>query len=436
MALSDPAPPPDPSFGTIVAAYQTPDQNLAFVCSGAPRTRWSGQQMGTAYIYSSTPTSDQPNNFNLEATLTSENITSNSFGDGVVIDQVGGVVYVAVTDSTQMVNGLPNVGRVYLFKRTVGPIWVNVDTVTPTNPAGVEFFGASIDIGGGHIVVGAPGDNFGGGKTYFYDISNDKLVLRAEFNATGTFSSFGQTVAMGGNYALSYAAPAIVYFFEYTTQWANTDMIAGTLLFGSAFDVDGDGVAAIADADNSGTVTIYEVNTNGKWAEKGVVAYCPTNPCPPGFNFGADIALAPGYVLFGANDSVVLFSRNGPALTGLFQLYPGPHQSEIPDISIDFFGTVGVLGVPLSGAAYPFYAACQSSKFYGANCTTCPSTCTYDCYSTLTTAASPCLPGPTPNDDNTGTIVGAIFGVIILLALIGVGVWYYRTRSGYDQVVG
>lgn len=98
------------------------------------------------------------------------------------------------------------VGSIYLFE--VGPSgWVQTGKLFASDATEGDAFGASFDVDGDHLIVGAPGDDVGAnssGSAYAFEriggqwVQTQKLALQPPIEAV----SLGQYVAMSGNRAV------------------------------------------------------------------------------------------------------------------------------------------------------------------------------------------------------------------------------------------
>lgn len=141
-------------FGTDVAI----DGNRLVV--GAPGV---GLDAGAAYVYRRTGST-----WNLEGTLTASNAdTGDGLGDALAIDG---------TTVAAGVRGAGSGGRAYVFARS-GGAWSQQAELDNTEAELLDAFGASIDVDGDSVVVGAPGDDNG------LAVNQGEAVL---FTRTGT----------------------------------------------------------------------------------------------------------------------------------------------------------------------------------------------------------------------------------------------------------
>lgn len=109
--------------------------------------------------------------------------------------------YVVVGGQYEASGGYAYAGNVYVFNAADGAL---VATLTSPSPARMGCFGASVAIGGGYIVVGAPNEGAGGysyaGKVYVFNATDMALVATLASPSQQQSGAFGASVAIGGGY--------------------------------------------------------------------------------------------------------------------------------------------------------------------------------------------------------------------------------------------
>src|SRR4030095_47256 len=80
-------------------------------------------------------------------------VNGDAFGSSVAIDEFG--VYMVIGAPTKAIGGTPGKGAVYLFFRN-GPTWQLVQQLVASDGGLNDFFGTSVAISAGTILVGAP----------------------------------------------------------------------------------------------------------------------------------------------------------------------------------------------------------------------------------------------------------------------------------------
>ncbi|MDX2034245.1 MAG: hypothetical protein SF339_26455 [Blastocatellia bacterium] len=122
------------------------------------------------------------------------------FGHSVAIDGDTAVVGV-FADS---VGSARAQGSAYVFTRTATG-WVRTKQLFAFDGAAHDWFGYSVAISGGTIVVGAPGKSIGGnqaqGAAYFFVRSGEDWILQARAFGNAAQDHFGWSVSIDGNLA-------------------------------------------------------------------------------------------------------------------------------------------------------------------------------------------------------------------------------------------
>ncbi|MCW1913407.1 hypothetical protein OJ996_07475 [Luteolibacter sp. GHJ8] len=182
-----PLPSPGNGYGTAVDL----NGNLAAVSAlGEPSA--PAQNSGAVYVYRKTGTT-----WAQEARLTSSTPNDNEgFGAAVAIE--GDVLAVV----TQFDNSPSNTSSIQIF-RTFGSSWNHQETIQP-NPLGYYFIGSPIDMDGGVLVVGVPGEVFGPsvvGALWVYQVNQGGVTGPTKIFSSGMVpqEGFGGSVAIKGN---------------------------------------------------------------------------------------------------------------------------------------------------------------------------------------------------------------------------------------------
>ena len=153
----------------------------------------SGTQSGTAFVYSKTIIGWVQN-----SKLTASDAAAYSyFGYSVAISDSHAVVgaYGADNDS----------GSAYIYSVQTDGSWIQDSKITASDPAVEDFFGYSVAISDGYIVVGAYGDDDIGsssGSAYLYTQQTDNnWVQRSKFTASDSlaYNQFGYSVGISGD---------------------------------------------------------------------------------------------------------------------------------------------------------------------------------------------------------------------------------------------
>lgn len=194
--LNSPTGTPLDGFGFSVAM----SGNYAFIGSALYN---NGGNSGRLYIYNVVSGS-------LVKTIENPNAYGSTAGDkfGREIAASGNYVIVGVQEEDDA--GGTDSGKAYIFKTTNGT-WSDaslVYTLNNPNPYGTsayDSFGEAVAISGNYAIVGAGSeDNDNGifGRAYIYNVTNGSLVYTLTDPDTGALSNFGTAVDIRGNYAI------------------------------------------------------------------------------------------------------------------------------------------------------------------------------------------------------------------------------------------
>ncbi len=277
--------------------------------------------------------------------------------DGLAGDRFGGSVAVngdtiAVGANQDDVDSLnDNRGSVYIFTRVAG-VWIEQTKLFANDRQNNDFFGSSVALSGGTLVIGAFGvvvaGNANQGAAYVYVGAGPIWIEQAKLTASdgATDDSFGQAVAINGN--------TIVVGAIFDDIGANTDQGSayvfvggGTVWneqvklinpaneavssFGFSVAISGDTivVGAVADtvvASQQGTATVF-TRSGTVWSiEQTLTAAAPT----PNERFGDSVGISGNTIVVGASQTVVsntsgsayLFTRSGTVWTQQNQFTP------------------------------------------------------------------------------------------------------------------
>ena len=252
-------------FGTSVAM----DGNYAVV--GA---RGESSNAGAAYIYKR----GVDGNFTLlQKIVASDNAASTNFGSRVAIEGE----YVVVGKYGDDAGGT-DTGSIYIFKNDGSDNFTQTQKIQAADHQASDYFGISLDISGGYIVVGAHAEDQKGtdaGAAYIFKNSNGTFVQTQKLTASnaGASDNFGGTVAIDGNYVIVAAQgedtgvtdAGMVYVFKNEggsfvekTQLQASNRSGGDY-FGNSIAIDGDYVVIGASGDdattfNAGSVYIFK----------------------------------------------------------------------------------------------------------------------------------------------------------------------------------
>ncbi len=342
---------PDDVYGSSVAV----DQSLLVV--GAPWADATGTTLdsGRAYVYRQLGSS-----WVEEARLTpSDPTTAGLFG--VSVAMMGNTIAVGAPGARA--GGVPQ-GAVYMFER-VGGAWTEVARLSAADALWGDEFGASLDLDGSLLLVGAPG-RFGiaanSGAAYLFE----RLVVwsqQAKFVASDSeeLDRFGEAVAIYGTRA-AVGAPSeddpikesgAVYIYEgFGTVWNEVAKLKPADAvpfdaFGSALALWGERLIAGAPGGTwvgvkSGSVVMYESSVSG-WLQLDRIL---PNDLGAGDRFGTAVSMHADKLIVGgprhdgsSGDSGAAWffgwaGTNWLQLATLSAPSPGPHYNFGSSVSL------------------------------------------------------------------------------------------------------
>jgi hypothetical protein len=276
---------------------------------------------GAAYIYRRTGTNTWDTGTKIVA---SDPEASAFFGESVSIS--GDYVIVGAPEKN-LDGNTTNVGAAYIFRRTGINTWDSGTQVvaSDTREAG-DRFGTSVSISGDYAIVGAryedPGGTTDAGAAYIYRRTGTNTwdtgtkIVASGLDAS---ASFGQSVAISGNYAIvgallediggiTYAGAAYIYRRTGTNTWdTGTRIVASdpeaSALFGRGVSIYGDYAIVGAVNEDPGGITdagaayIYRRTGTNTWdTGTRIVASNPAG----NDQFGVSVAISGDYAIVGA----------------------------------------------------------------------------------------------------------------------------------------
>ena len=285
----------------------------------------NGTDSGSAYIY------DLDGNNEVKITA-SDATSSDLFGQSVAVGS-GRIVVGAHNDNVNASGS----GSAYIFDLDGNQL----SKITASDGAGNDYFGYSVAVGSGRIVVGAYGDDdnagWESGSAYIYDLNGNQLAKITASDAAGN-DYFGQSVAVGSGRIVvgalydnigSNTNQGSAYIFDLDgnqlSKITASDGAAGDL-FGQSVAV-GSGrivVGAYGDDDNgsaSGSAYIYDLDGN----EVGIIT---ASDGAANDYFGYSVAIGSGRIVVGAAFNDIGSNDN----QGSVYIYDTPEADHILDI--------------------------------------------------------------------------------------------------------
>ncbi|MCB9849373.1 MAG: hypothetical protein H6817_01560 [Phycisphaerales bacterium] len=140
-----------------------------------------------------------PGDWQQVAKLRGDDAGRDALGISVAID--GRLIVAGAYDDDQ------HRGSTYVFREDTSGIWQQVGKLIPSNAGPDTYFGTSVAISGGTVLVGAEEDSQteqGSGAAYlFREIGGDwQQVAKLSANDASSYDNFGRSVAIAGNTAL------------------------------------------------------------------------------------------------------------------------------------------------------------------------------------------------------------------------------------------
>lgn len=204
-------------------------------------------------------------------------------------------------------------GAAYVYSRSSGA-WIQDTKLTGDRSGNADFFGATVDVSGDTIVIGAWADDSAapaGGAVYVFERSkNRSWSLEATLTAddAGETDNLGWSLDLHGDTIIAGAAghdapitnAGAVYVFEEdsTGAWSQTQKLTETpasknAFFGSYVALDDDRLIALVGDDE---LTVFD-HTMGTWVQTAQF------DIPPGVRIGGDIDLDEDVIVVGAPEA-------------------------------------------------------------------------------------------------------------------------------------
>jgi len=178
-------------------------------------------------------------------------------------------------------------GAVDIYQNAGGQ-WTHLQTLTPSNPRAGDYFGETLGLDSGVLVVGSPGDDPGdvssAGSAYIYRYDGNSFVLEQHLVSDDPeeFGEFGVSVAIDGGVVVigargELARAGAVHVYRHSGSWQyEQELLAFTPApgegFAGAVAVDGDRVIVGAqgddeDAPNAGGAYLFRFQ-DGIWQDE------------------------------------------------------------------------------------------------------------------------------------------------------------------------
>ncbi len=355
--------------------------------------------------------------------------------------------YTAVAAPRAVVNGIET-GRVSVFLTSTGGL---ITTIENPNPDALDFFGSSIGVSNGFVVVGARFDDMNGpnaGAAYIFNASNGQLLHTLPAPASlGADDQFGETVAIGNGKVAVSSLRRDVNGAVNTGSVFIYDALSGSLIR----TIDNPAlVESPATASNNlfGYSLSLDANTLvvGTSVNKAYVYNLATtnaplridNPTPAsgGTGFGQAVSVSGGRIAIGAPSedttaldagAVYLYNTSGTMLQRFVN--PAPSPGDLFGLFVAISGDTLAVSAPFddvgatdSGSVYIYNAATFQSTFTFNN----PNPATNDQMGSLATSGASIIVGA-PLDDAGSTDSGNAYR----LKQSSTGVWTWNNTLAY-----
>ncbi|MDF1883298.1 hypothetical protein JHD49_05030, partial [Sulfurimonas sp. SAG-AH-194-C21] len=311
------------------------------------------------------------------------------FGNSVSIDGDYAVIGADHDDT-----GATDVGAAYIFKRGADGNFTQIQKIQASDKQTLDYFGWSVAINGGYIVVGARGEDTGGadaGAAYVFknngsDVFTEVKIILATDKQAG--DNFGFSVHLNGNYVVVGAAyedaggsnAGAAYIFENNSDaFTQVEKLTASNpstddQFGSSVAINGEYVVVASRLEdtgetNAGIAYIFKNDGNGAFSE---VEILQASDAQASDYFGSSVAIEGNYVVVGASNedtgvtdtgAVYIFKNDGSdVFTQVQKIQAGDRSnSELFGNSVSINGNYVLVGAVYddgvasnAGAAYIF----------------------------------------------------------------------------------
>ena len=245
----------------------------------------NGSSSGSAYIYERQADGSWSETSKLTAS------------DAAATDYFG--ISVAISGDTALVGAYgdeddgPYSGSAYLYQRQGDGTWSEIQKLTASDAAALDYFGSAVAISGDTALVGAYGDSDNGsnsGSAYIFEQQLDGTwseVAKLTASDAAAYDFFGDSVAISGDTALvgahydddngNRSGSAYIHQRQADGSWSEIQKLTASDgaeddIFGGSVTISGETalVGARGDDDNgsnSGSAYIFEQQLDGTWSE-------------------------------------------------------------------------------------------------------------------------------------------------------------------------
>ena len=305
---------------------------------GAPYTSDNGSSSGSIYVF----TADSDGVYTQTNKFFNTNVYGASqhlFGRSVAIDN--GIIVVGATGDDDKGNSS---GSAFVFTADSDGLYSQTTKLTAEDGASGDWFGSSVAINNGIVVVGARGDNDNGtqsGSAYIFTMDSDGLYSQSSkltaadgakddwfgqsvaidkgIVVVGAFDAYKDSTNSGSAYVFT---PDNIGVYSQTSQLNAVDGAAGSH-FGSSVAIE-DGVVVVGvfgdhdNSTNSGSAYVFTADNDGLYSQVNILT---ATDGAAGDLFGRSVAIDNGIVVVGASGD----DDNGDDSGGVYSfMAPGP----------------------------------------------------------------------------------------------------------------
>jgi hypothetical protein len=258
-------------------------------------------------------------------------------------------------------------GSAYIFKNTAGT-WAQEAKIQSTDIQASDYFGASVDMFGDYVVVGATNESSGAsgaGAAYIFKRTGTSWAQEAKIQAGDiqTSYAYAETVSINGDYVIvgsrNLTSGGAAYTYKRTgTSWAQEAKIVSSDLeagdnFGNSVSLSGDYAIVGAyqeDINAIGSAYIFK-RTGTSWAEEAKIQASDKDEYD---QFARSVAIDGDYVAVGAfvqgngaltSGAAYIFKRSGTSWNQEAQIFPSDRVTGMSfGKSVDINGDTIIVG--------------------------------------------------------------------------------------------
>ncbi len=243
------------------------------------------------------------------------NQSEDRFGVDVDIDDNYIIIGAYLNDT----NSKAEAGAAYIFKKSEGDVWNQIQKINADDPANQDYFGISVGISGDKAIVGATGDDDLGsesGSAYIFEKNEETWSQIQKLNGIDTKSDeyFGRSVSIDTDYAVVGAHwhdgnggtnSGAAYIFKLESgAWNQKQKLSPSLAndnFGKSVDISGSFIivgARLSDehGSSSGSAFVFQINSEIWEQQTKLIA----SDAEGGDFFGVSVSISGNYAVVGS----------------------------------------------------------------------------------------------------------------------------------------